>query len=122
MKLTTEQLETILENYLACALWSSICEDGEPLDDNYGIDDCADHLKVESADDIEAFCDSPLVDEYLESNSLEQLGHDFWLTRNRHGAGFWDRGLGELGKQLTDLARSYGSVDLYVNGDDMVDC
>ena len=31
-----------------------------------------------------------------ESNSFdcvnpEQLGHDLWLTRNRHGAGFWDR-------------------------------
>lgn len=21
----------------------------------------------------------------------EQLGHDLWLTRNHHGAGFWDR-------------------------------
>jgi len=21
----------------------------------------------------------------------EQLGHDLWLTRNGHGAGFWDR-------------------------------
>lgn len=21
----------------------------------------------------------------------EQAGHDFWLTRNGHGAGFWDR-------------------------------
>lgn len=22
---------------------------------------------------------------------LDRAGHDFWLTRNRHGAGFWDR-------------------------------
>jgi hypothetical protein len=27
-------------------------------------------------------------------------GHDFWLTRNGHGAGFWDRGLGEVGENL----------------------
>ena len=24
--------------------------------------------------------------------NAEQLGHDLWLTRNGHGAGFWDRG------------------------------
>ena len=22
---------------------------------------------------------------------IEQAGHDFWFTRNRHGTGFWDR-------------------------------
>jgi hypothetical protein len=44
-------------------------------------------------------------------------GHDFWLTRNRHGAGFWDRGLGDVGKQLTDMSHPYGEVSLY-RGDD----
>ena len=29
--------------------------------------------------------------ENLYSNNLEQAGHDFWLSRNGHGAGFWDR-------------------------------
>lgn len=33
---------------------------------------------------------------------------DFWLTRNGHGAGFWDRGAGSVGKRLTDAAKSYG--------------
>ena len=44
-------------------------------------------------------------------------GHDFWLTRNRHGAGFWDRGLGMAGEMLTDLAHKTGERDLYA-GDD----
>ena len=43
-----------------------------------------------------------------------QLGHDLWLTRNRHGAGFWDRGLGELGDQLTATAHQMGEQALYV--------
>lgn len=38
----------------------------------------------------------------------EQLGHDFCLTRNGHGAGFWDRGWGHLGEYLSDVARTYG--------------
>lgn len=38
-------------------------------------------------------------------------GHDLWLTRSGHGAGYWDRGLGELGDRLTEAAKSYGSPD-----------
>ena len=26
-----------------------------------------------------------------------QASHDFWLTRNGHSTGFWDRGTGALG-------------------------
>ena len=44
-------------------------------------------------------------------------GNDFWLTRNGHGAGFWDRGLGDVGKRLTDNASTYGEIDPYT-GDD----
>jgi hypothetical protein len=46
-----------------------------------------------------------------------QAGHDFWLTRNGHGAGFWDRGLGDIGDRLSVAARAFGEVNLYV-GDD----
>ena len=27
----------------------------------------------------------------LIGDNIEQAGHDFWFTRNGHGAGFWDR-------------------------------
>ena len=39
-----------------------------------------------------------------------QHGGDFYLTRNGHGAGFWDRGYGDVGKQLTEAAKVYGST------------
>jgi hypothetical protein len=45
----------------------------------------------------------------------EQAGHDFWLTRNRHGVGFWDRDLGTLGELLTEKAHKFGSVGTYVD-------
>lgn len=44
-------------------------------------------------------------------------GHDFWFTRNGHGVGFWDRGLGSLGEALTKISKKYGESDLYL-GDD----
>jgi hypothetical protein len=54
-----------------------------------------------------------------------KAGHDFFLTRNRHGSGFWDSDLDELvnqgelapktvGTLLTDAAHAYGSFDLYM--------
>lgn len=53
-----------------------------------------------------------------------KAGHDFWLTRNHHGAGFWDRTVlsndgasDDLGERLTELAHQAGECSLY-QGDD----
>jgi hypothetical protein len=35
-------------------------------------------------------------------------GQDFYLTRNRHGTGFWDRGYGHTGALLSEAAKVYG--------------
>ena len=59
---------------------------------------------------------------YLEDYSYnpERAGHDFWLTRNGHGAGFWDRGLGDIGKKLSAACgwrTRYPELHLYANDD-----
>ena len=46
-----------------------------------------------------------------------QHGYDFWLTRNGHGTGFWDRGYGDIGDKLTAFAEKFGEVNVY-KGDD----
>jgi hypothetical protein len=57
----------------------------------------------------------------LAGSTDEQAGHDFWLTRNGHGAGFWDRGYPEhLSKALTDAAHAYGECDPYLGDDDLI--
>jgi len=49
---------------------------------------------------------------------MESAGIDFWLTRNGHGAGYWDRDLiAGSGDQLTKAADRYATRDLYL-GDD----
>lgn len=53
-----------------------------------------------------------------EWHCAELAGHDFALTRNGHGAGFWDRGLGEIGDMLTDEAMAYGSHSVYISVDE----
>ncbi len=73
-------------------------------------------------DDCEAFLNMTWkghsVVDLIESTTgygWEQAGHDFALTRNHHGTGFWDRGLGEVGTLLTEAAQTFGESDLYVD-------
>ena len=103
-----------IQEYLECALWSTCDDEGNPLDDNYDIEDFDEKTKADLIEDLVDFIDS---NRHLLEAAGISAGHDFWLTRNGHGAGFWDRGLGKIGETLSDAARVYGSVDLYV-GDD----
>ena len=103
--------------YLECAVWSSTDDDGTPLDQ---IDaDVTDALRAELEPDARDFYDAHW-EQWADGWDDAQAGHDFWLTRNRHGAGFWDRGLGPLGDTLTDAAHAYGEVNLYVGDDDAI--
>ena len=50
---------------------------------------------------------------YLSHDNIEQAGHDFWLTRNGHGTGFWDRPeiYGEHNaKRFTKVSESFGEA------------
>jgi hypothetical protein len=111
--------EAFFAAYVECALWSSNDEStpagGEPFDQNYGPDDIAPETLASMRADCDSFADAEAAD--LAGMNDGQAGHDFWLTRNGHGAGFWDRGLGALGDRLTQACRPYGGCDLYL-GDD----
>lgn len=52
--------------------------------------------------------------------SEESAGRDFWFTRNHHGVGFWDRGLGEVGEALTKASQAYPEVTPYLGDDGRV--
>lgn len=113
--------KALFDGYIECALWSSTdnADDsgGAPLDKNYGPEDIAHETLMQMKRDCEGFQDDNA--ELLAESGLSdgQAGHDFWLTRNGHGAGFWDRGLGKVGDALSKACKPYGSFNLYV-GDD----
>lgn len=117
---TNTKLDAFTRAYIECALWSSTDnsrdDGGDPLDDNYGVEDFAPEALAQIIEDCEAF-QRAQRDTYGERWTDERAGHDFWLTRNGHGAGFWDRGHGPVGSTLTAAAKAYGTVDIYV-GDD----
>lgn len=116
-------LDEFTRAYLECALWSSteVTEDGEmgdSLNENYSTDDIALDALQSAIDDCLSFQADNADD--LEGLDEEQCGHDFWLTRNGHGTGFWDRGLGAIGDRLSKASKPYGSADLYVGADGKV--
>ena len=105
--------------YIEAALWSSLDESddsgGHPLDDNYGVEDVSPETLASIIADCQAFQRDHADD---IGGELERAGHDFWLTRNGHGAGFWDGDWeDDIGQRLTEASDVYGSVDLYI-GDD----
>lgn len=119
-----ERFERFFQGYVDCALWSSTDNSdpetgGESMQDNYGPDDIAGNTLAQMrADCVNFWENSRWLPDY--EDEPEQAGHDFWLTRNRHGVGFWDRGLGALGERLSEEAHAYGSYDLYVGDDGLV--
>ena len=116
--------------YIEAALWSSTDESddsgGEPLDNNYTIEEIADETRQEMIDDCSDFQSQANLGEIKDAptgeHSIEALaGHDFWLTRNGHGAGFWDGDWPEpYGDSLTELSKTFGEVDLYVGDDGLI--
>ncbi len=133
-----DTLDPFTRGYIECALWASNDEStpsgGEPMDANYMIWDIADETIQKMIVDCKEFQDKNAVDlaKYCETlersdnskvanheDPLSWAGHDFWLTRNHHCAGFWDRdGISdELGERLTEACRECHEWYLYV-GDD----
>jgi hypothetical protein len=115
MSVSDKYRDEFVRGYIECALWSSNDGEGTPLDDDHGPDDIATESIMRMTLDCDAFMSEQSHD--LEGIEPGQAGHDFWLTRNGHGAGFWDRGLGALGERLSDAAKACGTSDLYI-GDD----
>lgn len=127
-----QDIKAMVDGYAECAVWvgtdwdhcaspddhdgpcSRECvEHGNPapLDERYGTE----NITVTALDSIRADCQAFATDNAVDLLEWDagQAGHDFCLTRNGHGTGFWDRGKGAPGERLTEACRPYGESDLY---------
>jgi hypothetical protein len=123
------ELDEFTKAYVEAALWSTMdaSDDagGDHLDANYS----AEHIAPETLERIKADCAKfqELYGHLLTSDNMRRrseasveasAGHDFWLTRAGHGAGFWDGDWEKLvGEILTDASKSFGEMELEI-GDD----
>lgn len=132
MTIDRTSLDEFTQAYVECALWSSTDDDGEPLDHDYDLRSIAEDTLAEMVSECADFQAS--FGEYIADN-LGRAGYDFWLTRNGHGAGFWDGDWRQpygnpegyivpqystVGDFLTAMSKPYGSYDLYVGDDGMI--
>jgi hypothetical protein len=114
--------DPFLSGYLECALWSSSTDDAEYFDE-LGADLSPQTLAEAKAEcaKFEADFEAELERYYdLSGRDEASAGHDLWLTRNGHGAGFWDRVSGEDFKALCDGAKALGEIHPCIGDDGLI--
>ena len=128
-----------LQAYVQTALWSSTDDNDQPMDRDYDINDLATDTLATMETDLNNFFDllesttynneQSLLDVALgfadssvrDNDPYGTIAHDFWLTRNGHGAGFWDGDYGDdVGYKLTAIAETFPEVNLYIGDDGMI--
>lgn len=136
--------EDFLNAYIEAALWSSTHTPdpegyGPCCDSDAEFLDGTDHeLSDEGRERMRADCEKFWAENHEDLAFVFQAisgptwswqeggGHDFWLTRNGHGVGFWDRkhkqpeAVCEALDRLTEACKKFGESDLYVGDDGKV--
>lgn len=104
-----------MDNFTQAYIAALFFTDGDYLPDATTLAPCALATAIKDCDDFQTQQADNLEAAYkLDNYNEAQAGHDFWLTRNRHGAGFWDRGLAQVGELLTAAAHTFPEVSPYV--------
>lgn len=117
------QLKLFVKSYIGSLLWSAT-EDGVPLDDQEYMDyvfsfgtlkTIVSECKQFLADNYDTLVECTGEGDYSNyfEEVLNQAAHDFILTRNGHGVGFWDRNLGEVGGKLTEYCEQAKEFNIY---------
>ena len=114
LELTDDEIDFALA-YFECMIWAD-----QPEGAALGIEDLEpDFLRAQTFEAISFY----LRYEYaIGYENVEQAGRDLWLTRNGHGAGFWDRGDTykdvdsgyDFASLLTEAAERLGSTELEI--------
>ena len=117
--MTPNYNEKFFNSYCVCALWSTLDDNGEPLDSQYGIEDIDSDSLFIMKKDCNSFIEKSkdILEKIKEyGHHAGSCGHDFWLTRNGHGTGFWDReGIDKIFRdKLTKLSVDFKEQDLVV--------
>lgn len=121
-------LDFFTRQYLETAFWTDeerLKEEAEEM--GFDPDEHDFEWSMEAMDQAKEDCKAFRSDRTVElldeagAKDDEQNAHDFWLTRNHHGAGFWDRGYEEeYGRELTAIAERFGEKSTYLGDDGLI--
>lgn len=112
-------LDDFTQGYIQAIFFTDTGPDDEGLED-VGFLDLAEESLFKIVQDCKEFYAANKDD---LGEDLEQAGMDFWLTRNHHGTGFWDRpdiyGYTNADK-LTENSQKYKECYVYMGDDGLV--
>lgn len=109
------EVEIATDQALATLLWVSTDDEGNPMDDDHSAEDFPPEMRAGMkhllADFMESNLEALVKSGHVagfgnDTGKVGQIGHDYVLTTGGHGAGFWDRGYGELGDKLTEACHA----------------
>lgn len=113
---TNLNVDEVLNSYLETALWAESDENNELYSKTvYQFDKAS---IQEAKNDIIQFLQIAKQQAPDELNTYDAtgIGHNFWLSRNGHGAGFFD----DNNDQLQEIAKKFNQADIYVGDDGRV--
>ena len=105
-------LDDFTSSYIMAVYWTDTGDDGQ-APSNARLDASFREAIISDCAQFQAQHFNLLAEYYAcgANHDEWQAAHDFWLTRNGHGAGFWDRDLpGDLGERLTAACKAFGEV------------
>jgi len=109
-------LDAFTSAYIEAAFWTEIDDDGDYLDATYSLDDLAPETLAQMIYECERFKSLVPIPEGREG----EAGHDFLLTRNAHGAGFWDGDWEDEEQSLMDATCKFTPMHLYIGDDGLI--
>ena len=108
------RLDKFTTAYVTCALGCGVFDESIENDLNHDLtqEDISDDTLRVIREDCTRFWGE--VENLVPHGVEEQAGHDFWLTRNGHGSGFWDNpdayGSEYISDNLTVLAKNFRTI------------
>lgn len=120
-KLVDNTKNPMLRGYIECALFADLPEE---YNGQFGSEDINEDSLLDAAQDVAAFklkAETLLSD--VDEEDYNQVGMDFWYSRNGHGTGFWDRTElygEETAKALDKIAQSFLAKSVFVQNDEFI--
>jgi len=124
ISVSQELIDTVMKHYLMAMEFTDFGPD------EVGSGNCRPRMSEEMTVQVLRECGNFYMQNYgriidrnlkTEGDAIKQAGHDFWLTRNGHGAGFWDGDWLEPAASALDAYSSKaGPVSVYVRDDGLL--
>lgn len=121
----TGNFENFLNSYIDCAkrtCYISYDSEDENFEESFVDIDLSESAKIRAEKDCREFINTVKKLKFDILDYSEDAGYDFWLTRNGHGTGFWDRPEvygKQISQKLTEIAEKFRESNLYLGNDNL---